>query len=706
MPDDADSAPSFQTSLKLTDLQVRRLLDYVNARLDSACTAMGRGADGRTETGSWLDKRRLNQLWYEGDLKWREGDTYLGGVFNDSNFTRADGKRYVGHMKAKVTDDLLGTSPFFGTLKKEDAADNKNAALSKAIESFTQSGVEKSNLPETLREAVELALVRNEAVIKLRNVFEVTGYLGPADVLVNEAGQPVVTPLKQLYVLQNDDFLPVPDQPGMLVLEKDASFMVTAEQAAAFRYQQFEELPQSQVRREGLDARVLDPRDFICDPKADDIHGTDIVAHFYDEWPTVLRQLYGGFDISTQYFCAPESGEKAPIESQGEQASIAREEQWVSVAEVYLRFDADEDGKEEEILLVMDRTRNGGTALFYDYLHKHMKKRPFEVLHGLRKVPSRWYGVGIYTDKFDQLIFVDKTFNRINLKNSKTCTVTAVRRDAIEEWSDAKAPIVFGGEEVLSLNQKWNAQSGDWLQQVRLVELSEEEMELQRTMVQVMDQEFGYLSAADASASGLEQSNTATGVASIERSGNNIVKAVERVHAGGITRILEQAVDILLENMDPTRLAIGPNAELLTLNRDEIRDLPREVKLFLTRSRSSELLATNAQALAIANQYFDLIKLDPRRAKALRPMYLAQLKALEVQDADDILPEVTDEIISAWQTAQQPSKEPPKQSISIPYKDLLPSEKAQVLQGIGIKPGSVDELPPPLPVEPTAEGQE
>ena len=39
-------------------------------------------------------------------------------------------------------------------------------------------------------------------------------------------------------------------------------------------------------------------------------------------------------------YIGPESGEKAPIESQGEQENSTRDEQWVAVAEVYVRFDA------------------------------------------------------------------------------------------------------------------------------------------------------------------------------------------------------------------------------------------------------------------------------------------------------------------------------------------------------------------------------
>lgn len=696
----APDKPAFQTSLKLTPEQLQKLLDFVRTQLDTCCKEMGRGKDGRTEPGSWLDRRRLNQLWYEGDLSWRgnddtqQGTVYLGGVFADSNFTRGDGKRYVRHMAAKVTDDLIGTSPFFAAMKTPMGQEKPE--LIKAIEEIAQEGVENSNVPDTMREAVELALVRNEAVVKVRNVFEATGFTGPAKVLVGPDGQPVRSPQKALYIFENDDMVAVPgDQSGLMALAKDASFTCSQEQKSQFTYQQFDSLPQVSVRRKGLDARVLDPRDFITNLKGGDIHENQICAHYYDELPGVLKAVYGQFDVSNAYYCAPESGEKAPIASQGEQATIGTAQEWVPISETYVRFDADEDGLEEEILLIVNRDRFDA-PLFYDYLANHMKKRPFEVVHGLRKVPARWYGVGIYTDKFDQLIFVDKTFNRINLKNSKTCTVTAVRRNAIEEWSDQKLPIVLGGDEVLTLNDKWNSkEDGDWLEQKRLIEVSEEETSLMRDGIQSMDLEFGLISAADASASGLNNSKTATGIASIERSGDTLVKAVERIHQTGITNILEQCVDITLENLDPSTISLTKDAEALTLNRDEIRDLPRDVTLLLTRARSTELTQTNQQAIQTSQQYFALLAQDPRQAKAVRPLYVSILTSLEVESADEMLPEVTDDEIKAFAQAQQQKNQPPKEVATIALKDigpLAPDERAQALKLLGITASTPEQV--------------
>jgi len=51
---------------------------------------------------------------------------YLGGVFDQSNYSMGDGKRYVRHLAAKVTDDLLGRRRFLGVLR----ADEQRAGMS------------------------------------------------------------------------------------------------------------------------------------------------------------------------------------------------------------------------------------------------------------------------------------------------------------------------------------------------------------------------------------------------------------------------------------------------------------------------------------------------------------------------------------------------------------------------------------------------
>lgn len=704
-----DSQPAQQgSSLKLTLEQEVRMMNFVTTREKDICHEMGRSPRGWPMPGSWTDLRRLNQHWYEGNLDWRQGDMYYGGVFDESNFTRGDGKRYVRHLSAKITDDLLGTTPFFGAMK-EEGAKNVDDKLIKAVEQYSQNGIDESGLPDVVREACEIALARNEAVVKLRYINATSGFYGPAEVLVDQTGQPVKTPQKQLYVLKNDDFIQMPDGTG--VLEKDPSFIVPAQMIPQFQYAQFAELPQSATIKEGLEGRVIDYRDFLCPLRANTIHEADIVIHLYDEVKETLASMYAGFDSSQGYFNTTESGANSPIAYQGEQRGIInREVEWVHVGEAYLQYDADQDGHVEEILCVYDR--DSGKAIFYDYLQNHLKKRPFEVIHGLRKEAGRWYGVGVFTDKFDQLIFIDKTFNKINCKTNKSTTVTAHRKEAIVEWKDNDGPIVLGSQQVYTIAQGWKTENGPIIEQIRLIEVTEDETNLMHDMIQASDQEFGAITAADASAAGFNDSKTATGVASLERSANNIVKATERVHVKCYTAILEQAVDILLENMDPVQVMTTDDDELLTLNRDEIRDLPRKVRLLLTRSRSSDALMVDQQATQIANEFFDLMGLDMMRAQKLRPLYINRLKALEVMDADDLLPEIDDDEVAQAQAAksQQQPPQKPAESISIKYSDLRPSEQNQALSQLGITPGSEDEPPasamavkpagPKLPVRP------
>jgi hypothetical protein len=45
--------------------------------------------------------------------------------------------------------------------------------------------------------------------------------------------------------------------------------------------------------------------------------------------------------------------------------------------------------------------------------------------------------------------------------------------------------------------------------------------------------------------------------------------------------------------------------------------------------------------------------LEPPKQHIGRPLYVRQLKGLEIDDADELLPEVTKEEAQAWQEAQE-----------------------------------------------------
>ena len=685
-----DESPQFSTSLKLEPERVAWLEQLISRRITEVRDEMGIDHEGRVTLNGWMAIRQDNQNAYNMDFTHRESK---GGVFRESNFSLGSNKRYVRLTKAKSCDDILGTKPYFSVFGVSQDDDEE---LISAVERKVQESVENSNVTPNLREAIKLALIRNECVVKTTYLRRATNFIGPANVMVDEGGNPILTPAKGFYVMQNDDFVADPDTQGLFRLKKDPSFSIQDPQQTGVQpqFREFKELQQESVSYDGPDVRPLDYRDFLCPLRVASVHEADINVHTFAEDPEVVKALYGDIDISAKFFEEYEAGVAQEIDAMGERGDTLSSQvvEKMMLGEVYIRADADEDGSAEEIFAVMELTSQ--RLIYWEYLPNVMKKRPFEVIVGIEKVPGRWYGVGIYTMMEHSETYIDAQFNRYNLKDSTTASATFIHDSAVKEW-ETQQPILGGTNFYRITNSDQFNKNNPPIFRVNLNEQSETGERLMRIMQQAGDLQFGQISAEDASASRLNSSNTATGNMIIERSSNALTRETENEMAGnknsgGIEAVLDQVVDVTLENMDTTEMMFSKDGKkLLTLNRDEIRSMSRNVKLLLTRMKSAESIQSSQQALAVAKDYLALRKQDPESAKILRPEYVRQLKALQVDDADDRCPEITDEEIQAWQQAQQQAQQaaqkPPSESISVKLPDLIGNERTQALAKMGIQ---------------------
>ena len=548
MPDDPpleQATQRFVTHLKLSPEREQWLVDRATQRITELMEEMGLEDDGRVEINSFMGRRCRYQDTYDNDLSWRK-QTMKGSVFEDSNLTRGTTKRYVREMTAKVTDDLLGTTPFFGVVKRKETA----GPMAKAVDEFLQERLDLSNIQQTLREGIRTALIRNEAVVKIRHEYRVSPYVGPAEVLCTYAtGEPVTTPNGH-FIYLNDDLPEDPNMPGMVRLKKDPLFAMPIKQAT-YVYKKLDALAQKNIICDGPEGSILDARSFLCPLTAPCIHKADIVVQLYDEDVENLREQFSGFEVWDRYESGSmeTSGEMMPKVAHGEidddrRSSIVKRRR---MAEVYIRCDADEDGSQEEIMLILDRDL--GKAVFYEYLHNQMPKRPFEVIPGIETVPNRWYGVGVMQALEDNALFIDAQFNRINLKDSQNASATFRNPHAVKDWKSGQ-PTVLGTKKIYDLEQGFDRDTNPPLFRINLNdETSERGWALMEKAEQDGSLQFGAIGAKDASASNLNNSRTATGILNIERTANVLTKATEGDQIKGINRVLEQAVEVLLENL-------------------------------------------------------------------------------------------------------------------------------------------------------------
>lgn len=635
--------PKFQTSLQLSPERETFLVNRALRRIDEVRREVGLDENNYVLPNSWMGIRQRNQASYDNDYSWRLA---LGGIFAKSNFSLGTNTRHVRFIAARVQDDLVGTSPFVGIMgRNPDKAD-----YAKQVEEYVHGEIDRSPVRSGIRSAQKTALIVNDAIVKTAYHRDASTFWGPATVMINGFGEPLQTPEKKEYIFEDDNFLPHPAVEGLAILEKDPSFTM---KPGSFGFQYFPNLEQTAIRYEGVKAESLPTTCFLCPLRYESIHDADINVHLYKKEPGQLRETYEGIDVSDEYFSWWDlTGDKHPKEHQGEHdmfvSQIVNE---VTIAEVYIRCDANGDGRDEEILLVLDLQNQ--RPIFYDYLHNHFERRPFEALVGLEKVAGRWYGRGIFSLGEDQELHMDAEFNRAQVKGSRSSVITFRQKNAVNEWKNG-VPTVIGNGDIHDLEQGFDSKNNPPIFNVNLSEDNDMALELMEISRQASDAVIGAISAADASQSDMNQSKTATGIVNLQQSGDAILKATEQDQAEGINAIMEQVVVCILEKMDKTRLILNENAtELITLNRNEARALRRDVRLLLTRSKSTQLLNTAEKALMIAKDYRMVMAQDPEGARVLRPMYIDQLKALEVNSADEICPEITDEMIMAFQMQQQ-----------------------------------------------------
>ncbi len=89
---------------------------------------------------------------------------------------------------------------------------------------------------------------------------------------------------------------------------------------------------------------------------------------------------------------------------------------------MFLHFDADEDGVQEDIVIMIDRKNK--RPLFYDYVANRTPngKRPFDVIR-VNRVDGRWHGIGTM-EVFQPLQeVVDLLVNRWSLSQSRSGNV-------------------------------------------------------------------------------------------------------------------------------------------------------------------------------------------------------------------------------------------------------------------------------------------
>lgn len=699
--DPSTNGIQFRSALKIQGGD-QVLVEYVKTRMSEIRLEIGLSETNQVIPKTWMSRRKRNQEFYADDFSSR---ATLSTIFEKSNFTRGSGKRHARYISARVQDDLLGTDPFMGAMGRNPDDED----LAKQTEKFIQQKIDEGTLREDLRECQRNAIITDEQTCKIHWIRKESRFIGPATVYVGPDNKPILTPEQQLMVYEGDRFVPSTLVQGQIVLEKDPSLkaipaqdgsddmmVMIGQQSFEAKLMQFQDLPQTNVEFEGVKCEPLDFKAFLCPLRFDTIGEADACFHIYLESPSTLRQRWGKIDTGSDYFawCDAPGSSQAKYDQGEFDWSPSIVNKMVYVAEGYVRHDFDGDGWDEEIFVLMD-VRNG-KLIFYDYLYNRMPRRPFVCIPGLERVQNRWYGVGIFTLTALHQLLQDAHLNRDNAKDAMAASFTGYHRDACPEWKNGERPRL-GTTDIYALEPGYGKDKPPIIR-INLDEQTELSEKIAETTSQDEDQIVGSISGRDASASDLEQSKTATGIVNLQAGSDAITKATATLHADAIEDILSLFVDLNLEHMHQAEIVQAGDDALVMLNAHAARRLRRNVRLFLTRAKSTQMQQIAQSAITIAQAYWQIYLSNPPMAKALRELFLNQLKGLEINDADNFLPEVTPEQEQQYAAQQAKGPQPPPPNIGINISGpipKLPPQLQQIVAGIIAQAGGA--APPQAP---------
>ncbi|RRJ97816.1 hypothetical protein Ga0100231_004990 [Opitutaceae bacterium TAV4] len=662
----------FRTALQLTAEQEERLVAHAVARLEDLKTELGSGelsggvnftTPGWLEGLPFMERRRRYEDYYHNRVGWRA--SVKGSVFEKSNLVVPIVRRVTRQMVARAVGYFFATDPWFAAYPHRGSS----VDFAERLQQWARYKTDECGLKQALIEAIELAFVRGEAVVKTRHVVNEQIYKSFSVVLVDAQGKFVLDASGD-YIFATDAWVPemeevvdvaaaptevpVPQmrETGRMVLKKDG---VTVMPAAPIWEER--RITRRMVTENGPEVRPVYFRDFYCPLNAESVDKADAVFHVMDLPAMQVASLRGRRNV-TQSADAALEDLQGVVKVLDEVASISREpmakrgdrqndmesgtgntnsgEELLHLAEGWLRFDVDGDGIEEEVMVLFDTVSK--QAIFYDYTANLVPKgqRPFRVIR-VNYVDGRWYGIGAMEMFFSSQEFVDLVVNRINFSQGGSGRVTFWKPSlTVEGQANPNLRLNDGATYTL----RADVEAKDALSYVTLPEVKGADLfQLLNYFSQVVQLESGVVNAGDQEHAGLPAAKLATGIRNIERSGQEMFGLFLQQLEGGTQSVLDAVLLLLAAHMDEKEIYEyfgGPDGERLfgEISREEVANVAIKTRLLLTRYRGEQQLMQNQQAVAFTREFYAQLPLVQRQTFGL---YRQLLRSLEVRDVDRVI---------------------------------------------------------------------
>ena len=672
----------FPTPLELSPDQETRMVDYAMSRIDSLEKELGRDVTSHSNwygegedmtvkdaAGSFMGKRQLYEMTYHNQLDWR---SYLiGGIFAESNLTVPMSRRIAQQQIARSVNYFLGTDPWFGAYPVSSSDEETASVTGK----YLKHKAKQADLKSTVVSVVEGAVIRGETVAKTIYRQDWTQYKKRATIAVDPSGAPYVASDAN-YIYDTDQWVPtqtggggvdpeVQETEQVWILQRDNETQLPAGIATPEQLTfDSQVVPRKMIRYKGAESKAVYYKDFLAPLDAETLDDADCVVHLYDK-PAIqiasmyvsaletgdetaretssrifesLQELTNGTDTykSNKNRPRPELGESAGLESDdGDLEDKMQGEPMVEIAEVYLHFDADEDGVQEDIVIMLDR--KNGRPLFYDYVANRTPdgRRPFTVTR-VNRVEGRWHGVGSM-EVFQPLQeVVDLLVNRWNISQSRSGNVIFWNPEMTLEGEENKHLELNGGE---TYTPKGNVDPEQILKVIPLQDIKGREIYKEiEFFMQVAINMSGVSHVNDAAMLGMDTAKLATGVKNIERSGQEMFSIYLSQLQDGLEALLKDFCIYTLAYLDNNEAFVyteNDEAMRLQFGPDKIEEaIDMDVRMEMTKFKNEQELMQAQQASSKVIEFYSLpVELQQRTAKLYRQM----LKAMQVQHVDEII---------------------------------------------------------------------
>ncbi len=307
----------------------------------------------------------------------------------------------------------------------------------------------------------------------------------------------------------------------------------------------------------------------------------------------------------------------------------------VRLIEGFVRVDPFGDGLARRLYLVFP-PQSEDWLVHADYLGNISPKGELPVkCHVWEKVPNKLYGRGFFSKYAAVQGKVDDLWNQVSYRNRMHSNPVGGFHPERIERDDDEADLALQPGDMLRLKGEWRL--NEVLEFMQMPDLDNRSMELMQTGIQMAQLRSGINAASQGDMAAVPESNTATGIRQIMSRAAVLLKKPVRQLRRSFGRDFAYAVKLFYANYDRDEAFVwgeGDNAQLLKLTSEKMADLDIDVRMLLTQEQNQTKLEGARAAVDLFGRWLQMPEVEKVSA---RPLFLQAIKALEFDQADEII---------------------------------------------------------------------